>query len=275
MDRPSTPSLLEQLRRMRGATALCWFAVALLALWLAAPVHAQQIVVETRVDYIDGGDWGDDAEELTYSEVADGTQDGDAAGFTAGAQRYAEVALDDVRPSQSAIARFGPFHVIDRSTVEMIGTVDSATPRQFARMLAAHPALTTIIMRDCPGSIDEAANLALARALRRAGLSTHVPADGSVRSGAVELWMAGAQRTAAPGAEFGVHSWRDETGREARDYAMSDPVHREYLDYYREMGMDDARARQFYALTNSVGFDDLRLLGVRDMAAFGLIAPAR
>src|SRR3546814_10235953 len=65
-------------------------------------------------------------------------------------------------------------------------------------------------MIDCPGSLDEEANLALARAIRRAGMETVVPAGGSVRSGAVELWLAGTVRRAAPDAEFGVHSWADE-----------------------------------------------------------------
>src|SRR3546814_6504196 len=59
--------------------------------------------------------------------------------------------------------------------------------------------------------------LILARAIRRAGMETVVPAGGSIRSGAVELWLAGVTRRAAPDAEFGVHSWADEYGREAND----------------------------------------------------------
>src|SRR3546814_3722901 len=50
----------------------------------------------------------------------------------------------------------------------------AATPRQFAAMLAAFPGLTRIEMIDCPGSLDEEANLALARAIRRAGLETEI-----------------------------------------------------------------------------------------------------
>src|SRR3546814_4996829 len=123
-------------------------------------------------------------------------------------------------------------------------------------------------MIDCPGSLDEEASLILARAIRRAGLETIVPSGGSVRSGAVELWLAGAVRRAAPDAEFGVHSWADEYGREANDYPADDPVHAEYLSYYREMGMDDAKARAFYALTNATPFDDVRYLTRDDMARF-------
>ncbi|KAB2849583.1 MAG: alpha/beta hydrolase, partial [Sphingopyxis terrae] len=167
-----------------------------------------------------------------------------------------------------AKARFGPFAVVDGTTARMSGDVDGATPRQFAAMLAAFPGVRRLEMIDCPGSLDEEANLILARAIRRAGLETVVPSGGSVRSGAVELWLAGSTRRAAPDAEFGVHSWADEYGREAKDYPASDPVHAEYIGLYREMGMDDAHARAFYALTNATPFDQVRYLTRDDMARF-------
>ncbi|WP_188236496.1 alpha/beta hydrolase [Sphingopyxis sp. LK2115] len=165
-------------------------------------------------------------------------------------------------------ARFGPFSVVDAATVRMVGDVTSATPRQFAAMLVAFPGLKRIEMVDCPGSLDEDANLALARAIRRAGLETVVPSGGSVRSGAVELWLAGATRRAAPDAEFGVHSWADEHGREANDYPADDPVHADYIALYRELGMDAAKAREFYALTNATPFNEVRYLTRADMARF-------
>ena len=135
-------------------------------------------------------------------------------------------------------------------------------------MLAAFPGIRRLEMVDCPGSLDEEANLTLARAIRRAGMETVVPAGGSIRSGAVELWLAGTVRRADADAEFGVHSWADEYGREANDYPANDPVHAEYLGYYREMGMDAAKARAFYALTNATPFDDVRYLTRDDMARF-------
>src|SRR5690606_16757981 len=148
------------------------------------------------------------------------------------------------------------------------GLCSNARLRPGAAMLSAFPGLKQIAMIDCPGSLDEEANLALARAIRRARLETVVPAGGSVRSGAVELWLAGVRRRAAANAEFGVHSWVDEDGRQAKDYPASDPVHAEYVTYYREMGMDEAKARAFYALTNSTSFDDVRYLSPGDMARF-------
>jgi hypothetical protein len=96
--------------------------------------------------------------------------------------------------------------------------------------------------------------------IREAGLAAWVPDGGSVRSGAVELVLAGASLTIEDGAEFAVHSWLDEAGHEPDDYAADSPANRRYLAYYREMGMSDGQAAAFYAMTNSVPFEDARWL---------------
>ncbi|WP_417620941.1 hypothetical protein [Parasphingorhabdus sp.] len=175
------------------------------------------------------------------------------------------------KPAEAAFGQYGPFRVIAADTVEMTGTVDSYTPATFRQMLNHFPGIKRIEMLDCDGSVDEEANLNLARMIRRAGISTHVPAGGSIRSGAVELFLAGARRTAHPDSEFIVHSWMDEDGREANDYPPSDPVHAEYLDYYKEMGVPEPTAQAFYALTNSVPFSDQLRLSRNDMARFQFV----
>lgn len=172
------------------------------------------------------------------------------------------------KPAQ---ALFGPFRVISDDTAEMSGTVDSHSPALFAKMLQQYPAIRRIEMIDCNGSIDEEANLNLARQIRRAGISTHVPSRGSVRSGAVELFLAGVRKTADPGAEFVVHSWIDEDGREANDFPPTDPVHAEYLTYYAEMGIPADKALAFYALTNSVPFAEQLKLSRTDLARLQLL----
>ena len=237
------------------------FCAAVLAF---APAHAQQFVTVTTTTVSWTWDDADDEEEADAFVDDDDMLAGEAD--FAPARRYAPSA--NLPAPARARATYGPFAVIDAATVRMAGDVTSATPRQFAAMLAAHPGLKRIEMVDCPGSLDEEANLILARAIRRAGMETIVPSGGSVRSGAVELWLAGVKRSAAPDAEFGVHSWADEYGREANDYPANDPVHAEYLGYYREMGMDDARARAFYAMTNATPFDEVRYLTRDDMARF-------
>lgn len=222
--------------------------------------------------------WSSTTTETTYGEAPSGDDSVDED--SGKSSRLAEVTLSEIgsesfAPSRTPIASYGPFFLVSPDTVEMIGTVDSATPRQFATMLAAYPSVRHLVMVECPGSIDEAANHILARAVRQAGLTTRVPDGGSVRSGAVDLFLAGTERSAAASAEFGVHSWRDEDGNEARDFAANDPVHAEYLSYYREMGLSEAGARNFYALTNSTSFDQVRTLHANDMAALGLTRVTR
>lgn len=212
---------------------------------IAAPVHAATL----------------ETEEIIY-EIGDET-DETPAGST---ERFVAQPFGDIAPSRTPLASFGPFHMVAPDRAELIGSVESETPAQFAALLRAYPGLKQIDMIDCPGTGDDEANLALARLVRRHGVMTYVPDGGSVRSGGVELFLAGAQRRAAPTAEFAVHSWRDEDGMEADDFAADDPVHQDYIGFYREMGLSDAEARRFYAMTNSAPHDDALYLNSRDLA---------
>lgn len=163
------------------------------------------------------------------------------------------------------IAVYGPFRVLDGTRAALVDVTDSASPAQFAAMLAAHPGLAVLELLECPGTEDDRANLALGRLIHARGMATHVPAGGSVRSGAVELFVAGKYRSVEDGAEFAVHAWEDEDGREATDFAADAPQNRAYLDYYREMGMTSQQAGAFYAMTNSVPFERAKWLTAADM----------
>ena len=165
----------------------------------------------------------------------------------------------------SAIAAYGPFRVLDANRAALVGVTGPATPLQFQAMLRDFPELKRLELLECPGTDDDRANLATGRLIRAAGLETHVPADGSVRSGAVELFLAGATRSIEDGAEFAVHSWLDDRGMQADDYAADSPEHAYYLRYYREMGMDAEKARAFYDMTNSVPHETALWLTAQDM----------
>lgn len=180
------------------------------------------------------------------------------------------------RPSRmveapGAIAQYGPFRVLDNKRAALVGATDTASPRAFNAMLAAHPGLEVIEFLDAPGTSNDIANLALGRAIRAAGLATYVPRGGSARSGAVELFLAGTRRSMDAEALFAVHSWRDQTGREPDDFASDAPENRLYLDYYAEMGMSAAEAQAFYAMTNSVPHHSALWLKGDDMARW--VAP--
>ena len=121
-------------------------------------------------------------------------------------------------------------------------------------------------MIDRPGTEDDLANLQIGRIIRERGIVTHVPAGGSVRSGAVELFLAVARRFADPGAEFSVHAWIDYAGLQATDYSLSAPENARYLAYYQQMGMSTDEAAAFYAMTNSVPVEQARWLDANEMA---------
>ncbi|MDE2560708.1 MAG: hypothetical protein KGL48_00545 [Sphingomonadales bacterium] len=221
---------------------------------IGTPALAQQVTTRSWTD-AQGVRWT----ETTTTEVVEEDP---------GAERY--VATDPAaRPR--GLANFGPFVVTDPSHAALVDATDSYSPADFARMLAAWPGIRTLEMPDCPGTVDDTANLRLGRMIRAHGIATDVPKGGSVRSGAVELFLAGATRHAAPDAEFAVHSWLDDAGKQPRDYAPTDPVNATYLAYYREMGLSAEEAKGFYALTNSVPYSRVLWLHTADVARYAAL----
>jgi len=217
------------------------------AAMVAVPVHAQVLSVETYMEQ-----WDPAAQQWVRVSPEDEPK--------AGRLLSAHAA-----PKPPAIAAYGPFRVHDQSRASLVGATNGATPGQFAALLRDFPDIAVLDMVECPGTDDDRANLALGRMIRAAGITTHVPAGGSVRSGAVELFLAGAIRQIDDGAEFAVHSWLDDSGRQPHHFAADSPENRLYLDYYAEMGMSRGAARAFYAMTNSAAHDDARWLTAQDM----------
>ena len=224
---------------LRPATLL----LALAALFSAPAALAQRtIIVETVVE-----EW---------------VSDRGGERFVLGTADVVHGALPD------GIARYGPFRVLDANRAALVGATGIDSPAQFAAMLAAHPDLEALVMVEAPGTANDRANLALGRAIRAAGLETRVPANGSVRSGAVELFLAGTRRHIANGASFAVHAWLDELGREASDLPPEAPAHRAYLDYYADVGFAPDEARAFYAMTNAVPHHSARWLDADEMRSW-------
>jgi ATP-dependent protease ClpP protease subunit len=182
-----------------------------------------------------------------------------------------EGAADAPRARIKSIAHYGPFHVVAANRAELRGSIESETLRQFKAMLFAYPGIKQIDIVDCPGTGDDAANFAIARLIRQKGISTFVPDGGFAGSGGVELFLSGTKRRAAPTAEFAVHSWRDENGREANDYAANAPENLAYINFYKEIGMEDGKAKAFYAMTNSVPHSSALYLKPSDIARFAAL----
>ena len=253
---------------MRSSTVV----LALLGLLVVSPLSAQSIayedVVEGDVDpFADGGE-----RSLLLSLPEDPEPDPLAPGSSKGvAAALASFGSPGASGGSGRQPAYGPFRLLDEGRAALTGVTDSRSPAQFAALLRDHPGVRTIEMIECPGTEDDLANLRLGRMIRARGIATHVPDGGSVRSGGVELFLAGARRLADPGAEFAVHSWQDDSGREPGDYAAGAPENRRYIDYYREMGMSPIEAEAFYAMTNAVPYDSARWFGTGVMGQWGAL----
>ena len=116
------------------------------------------------------------------------------------------------------------------------GTLNALTYDEIADHLEASPDLTTIVLVDIDGSIDDEINLETGRLIHEAGVDTYVPADGRIESGAVDLFCAGRNRIAEQGALVGVHSWADEDGVEGGALPRSNQEHQMYIDYFSQVG---------------------------------------
>ena len=249
---------------MRWPTPLLPALIAVLGL-APSPAQAEDWVVQITEteEWIDESDprFYEEypADDYLYAENLDygATQsDGESAGR----------AITSFRANTpNALAAFGPFRVVEPTRAVLVGTTDAATPAQFAALLQTYPQLRTLDLVEAPGTENDRANLVVGRMIREAGLTTRVPRGGSVRSGAVELFLAGVRREVEDGAQFAVHSWRDNHGHEPSDFAADAPENRTYLDYYREMGMSEGGARSFYAMTNAVPNARARWLDASEM----------
>src|SRR5687767_2906477 len=97
--------------------------------------------------------------------------------------------------SRSQVA-FGPFVVLGPTRARMSGITDSLSPQAFETMLRRFPGIVSLEMSRCLGTVDDQANLRLGRMIRARGITTYVPRNGFVGSGAVELFIAGVRRFA-------------------------------------------------------------------------------
>jgi|GEM_PF-435070 Ca2+-binding EF-hand superfamily protein len=118
----------------------------------------------------------------------------------------------------------------------MNGVIDATTPGKILRLALEHPQVTTIVLEDVPGSMDDESMMRAAKLVRALGLNTHAMSYSFIASGGVDFFQAGVIRTADKGAKFGVHSW-SAGNVEGADLAREHEEHLPYLQYYELMGI--------------------------------------
>lgn len=158
------------------------------------------------------------------------------------------------------------FKVLGEAVV-MNGVIDSDTEETLTILLDENPQVTTIVMENVEGSVDDEANLILARYIRGKGLNTHVPNNGLIASGGTDLFISGVKRTVGSNAKIGVHSWADGSGLEGVGLPRNHPEHRKYLEYYRAMGVPVA----FYWFTlEAASSDDIHWMSIEEQKLYKL-----
>ncbi len=132
------------------------------------------------------------------------------------------------------------FFEIEGNVAYLSGELGEAIDAKVARLLRDVPDLEWIVTSFVPGS-DTDENLLAGRRIRQADIATYIPADGMIASGGTDFFLAGAERIVEQGACIGVHSWADDSEtRQPKDIPRGDEAHRVYLDYYRDIGIDEA-----------------------------------
>lgn len=158
---------------------------------------------------------------------------------------------------------------VDGDTATMTGVIDHSIGERVRSLRADHPQVTTIVMLDVPGSVDDEANLAAARLVRDYGYHTVVPANGTIASGGVDFFIAGVTRTAESGAMLGVHTWGSGwLGPVGADLPRDHPEHIRYLDYYAQMGVP----AEFYWFTlEAAPVQTVHYMTAQELRRYGVV----
>ncbi len=123
-----------------------------------------------------------------------------------------------------------------KDTIYMKGVIYSGTHDDINQVFNQYPDITTLVMEDVPGSIDDVVNLKASMEIRKQGINTYVPKDGVIASGGTDMFLAGVERKVHPTAKLGVHSWgTGDDEAKATDLPTDHPEHQKYLEYYRKM----------------------------------------
>ena len=118
------------------------------------------------------------------------------------------------------------------------GVIDGSIVRKTKNLIKNNPQLRTIVMTYMPGSENDERNVLAARLVHNAKISTCVPDNGFIASGAVDYFLAGVTRSLATNSFVGVHSWADGQGREGADIPRTSKGHNLFLNYYRAIDIN-------------------------------------
>ncbi|NSY36903.1 alpha/beta hydrolase [Leisingera sp. ANG59] len=146
------------------------------------------------------------------------------------------------------------------------GTLNARSLNQFSAFMSEHPEAERLVLLNMPGSVDDENNLKLGHLVRDLGLDTHVTAASEIYSGAVDIFLAGTERTMEEGAVLGVHAW--EGNETADNYPRSHPEHAPYVAYTKRM----LGSADFYWFTiQAAPASDIHEMTAAEVKRYGLL----
>lgn len=169
--------------------------------------------------------------------------------------------------------KFGIFEVLDDDiTVEMDGTINRSSFKNFNEMEDAFPNIQTIRIKNCDGSSDDETNLQLSARVHQRGMDTYLMEGGIIASGGVDFFLAGVRRTRGANTMIGVHSWADGDGNEATDYPVGHENHLLYINYYVSVGFSQQAAEDFYYFTiNAAPAEEIYYMTDAEVERYGIL----
>lgn len=166
---------------------------------------------------------------------------------------------------------FGIFSVVDDTTVQMNGEINSATLNDFNRLIEKYPNLKTINMKEVPGSLDDETNLQVALKVHQRNMTTHLLDNGLIASGGVDFFLAGTTRSKGENTMIGVHSWSDGSN-EATTFPVGHANHLPYINFYKNVGFSQSDAEAFYYFTiNAASANDIHYMTADEIEQYKIL----
>jgi hypothetical protein len=158
---------------------------------------------------------------------------------------------------------------LERNRAILTGVLGTRSYVEIKELIQNHPEITTLVLQDVPGSMNDPVNMHTGRIIRKAGYKIVVPANSVIASGGVDLFCSGKERIAEPGSKLGVHSWWD-NGMSADDLSEDDPAHDAQIHYFTEMLGEKGRAFYFYTL-RAAHSDSIHWMTGNEIKQWGLV----
>lgn len=169
--------------------------------------------------------------------------------------------------------RFGPFYILNDTTIIMNGDMGSRVDNQFDKLINSYPNIKLMILEDCPGSRNDQEMFKAAIQLHNRSINTHLSINGKIQSGAVDLFLSGKIRTMVQGAKIGVHAWSDGSSS-ANDYPNNHTEHEVYINFYKDIGYSQQEAENLYFfIINAASPENIHWMTDKEILDYQILNP--